>query len=559
MKYLFRIGFIVVFLVIAFLLLLILLKPIFFSQSIIIPYAITEFDICEKYPKVWIFIKKLYLLFFSVANIIIANSIYTFIFKNVSLCKKISNIPPQGLTLFVGTSKGKEITINELGLYQNFLITGTIGSGKTSAAMYPFTKQLIRYKNQVNNEKIGMLILDVKGNFHRKVKEYIELYDREDDLLVIELGGNIKYNPLHKPDLKPHVLANRLKTILTLFSPNNSDSYWLDKAENVLCEAIKLCRLYNNNYVTFYELHKLITDESYFDEKIHMLQDLFKQALFNQNQVYDLLSALNFFQNEFKKLDTRVLSILKSEITRITNTFINELDVFNTFCPKQEELNFLGFEEVLQKGKIVVLNMNIAQYRDLSKIIATYLKLDFQSEVISSLSKNFIKTTAFICDEFHEYTTTTDADFFAQSREARCINIVATQSYTSILNALKDDSASKVIIQNLVNKLWFRTDDIYTIEEIQKQIGKEDKERKSVSFSENSNKVSYNYLLNSLHSNDSAFSESVSTYFQSEFIYDTKFFTQDLPTFSCLAFLSDGYRILEPCQINLIPYFKQNS
>ena len=51
----------------------------------------------------------------------------------------------------------------------------------------------------------------------------------------------------------------KIKTILLLFSENNSESYWLDKAEEVLCECIKLCRLYNNGYVTFVELHKLVT------------------------------------------------------------------------------------------------------------------------------------------------------------------------------------------------------------------------------------------------------------------------------------------------------------
>ena len=97
-----------------------------------------------------------------------------------------------------------------------------------------------------------------------------------DDLYVIELGGDVKYNPLDKPDLKPSVLANRLKTILTLFSPNNSESYWLDKTEEVLTECIKLCRLYNNGYVTFIEIHKLVNSPNYYDEKVKVLRELFK-------------------------------------------------------------------------------------------------------------------------------------------------------------------------------------------------------------------------------------------------------------------------------------------
>ena len=38
------------------------------------------------------------------------------------------------------------------------MITGTIGSGKTSSAMYPFTRQLIEYKSNNKKEKLGLLI-----------------------------------------------------------------------------------------------------------------------------------------------------------------------------------------------------------------------------------------------------------------------------------------------------------------------------------------------------------------------------------------------------------------
>lgn len=63
-----------------------------------------------------------------------------------------------------------------------------------------------------------MLILDVKGNYYKKVLEFASDFNRLDDIIVIELNGNYKYNPLHKPNLKPSVIANRLKTILLLFS-----------------------------------------------------------------------------------------------------------------------------------------------------------------------------------------------------------------------------------------------------------------------------------------------------------------------------------------------------
>lgn len=425
--------------------------------------------------------------------------------------------------------------------------------------MYPFTKQLISFCCNNKNKKLGMLILDVKGNYYQKVLEFAKEFGREDDVIVIELDGQFFYNPLHKPNLKPSILANRLKTILMLFSKNNSESYWLDKAEQVLAEAIKLCRLYNNGYVTFKELHNIIIDTNYYLQKVDLLREKFIQNTFSKSEIYDLLSSLTFFQKEFLNLDSRTQSILKSEITRITNCFISDYSVLKTFNPEKQDLNFLGFEDVLENGKIVVLNMNISEYTNLSKTIAAYLKLDFQTEVMTRLAKhtdNNFRSVCFISDEYSEYCTETDANFFSQSREAKCINIVATQSYTSLLNTLHEHSTLNVIIQNLINKLWFRNDDILTIESAQKQIGKEDKEKISKGISENAKETVFSYFTNSLNSKNSSISETISTYVHSDFIYDTNFFTQSLENFTCLSFLSDGNKILPPNKINLYPYFK---
>jgi len=426
--------------------------------------------------------------------------------------------------------------------------------------MYPFTEQFIKYNSLNKNSKIPILILDVKGNYYKYVKNLLIKYNLKNDLIEIGLNSKIKYNPLHKPNLKPSVLANRLKTILLLFSENNSESFWLDKAEQILTEAIKLCRFYNNGYVTFIELHKLITEIDYYNSKLKILKNLFYENKFNHKQIYELNSALDFFEKEFHSLDSRTSAILKSEITRITNIFVSDYNISQTFCAPLDELNFKGFSSMLNCGKIVILNMNIAEYKNLSKIIAAYLKLDFQSEVLSRLAqnnKNKTRPVAFISDEYHEYITETDADFFAQSREAKCINIVATQSYTSLLKTLNDESILKVVIQNLINKIWFRTDDTYTIEEVQKQIGKEEKEKISKSISENAKETKYSHVTKTFKSTDSNISESISSTYEKDYVFDTKFFTQELETFVALAFLSNGNKIIKPQKLKLIPYFKK--
>ena len=553
------------FFIIFFILNFVILKivyPVLTSNEIIISYGIKTFDICQENPKVWNILKITYIIVLLFSNMIysyhISNNIISKEVKKKKLSKKLKDLQKYDkLNLLIGydPNTNENIYVSESGLYQNFLITGTIGSGKTSSAMYPFTQQLLKYNHTHPENKIGMLILDVKGNYYKQVKEYAKKYNLLDDLIVIELNSNITYNPLDKPNLKASVLANRLKTILNLFSENNSESYWIDKAEQVLTEAIKLCRLYNDNYVDFIEIHKIVTIPDYYKEKIKILKELFVKSKFSVKEIYELNTALEFFKEEYEKLDSRTLAILKSEITRITNTFISDYDVIKTFCPPREKVTFKGFEEMIDKGKIVVLNMNIAEYKNLAKIIAAYLKLDFQTDVMEALAKDKQRTTAFICDEYAEYVTKTDSDFFSLSREAKCINIVSTQSYSSIKNTLKDETAVKVICQNLINKIWFRTDDIFTIEEAQKQIGKEEKVKTSKNISENAKETNYSYILKSLRSKNSSIAESFNMYTQNDYVYETNFFTQELETFTALAFLSDGNRIIKPKKIKMFPYF----
>ena len=61
--------------------------------------------------------------------------------------------------------------------------------GKTSSAMYPFLEQLLKYDKQT----LGMLILDVKGNFFNQVLDYADRYNRNEDIIIISLDNRGNY------------------------------------------------------------------------------------------------------------------------------------------------------------------------------------------------------------------------------------------------------------------------------------------------------------------------------------------------------------------------------
>lgn len=543
------------------------LLPLFTASEVIFPYALHSFNIVDEYPEAWVKLKSI----FHISNIIVFAILNYISFLNFQAKENkkeeiknktkrnkaksgLNNTNIDGLNVLLGFNEDKQaVYINEKALFQNILITGSIGTGKTSSAMYPITRQILEYTKK---GKIGGLILDVKGNYYKEVTELLDNIGRKSDLIVIDLSGNIKYNPLDKKDLNPEILANRLKNILMLFSPETTESFWLDKTESLITEVIKFIRIYNEGYVDFVELSKIINSKEYYEEKLYNVRKRLYKGSLNEKEIYDLSTFVNFYTKEFLELDVRTASIIKSELSRITSIFISNYNINKCFCPKKEEINFFGFEECIEEGKVVVLNMNISEYRNLSKIIATYLKFDFQTAVLKRLGKNNeIKKVFFISDEYQEYVTESDANFYSTAREAKCINIIATQSYTSLQNALRLKESTDVIIQNLINKIWFRIDDNYTIDSAIKQIGKEEKERIGKTLAENSKTSRYNYLTRNFTSIDSGLSESYNKTSQLEDRFDSKFFSQELEVFEALVFLSDGKKILRPEKLKLIPEF----
>ena len=167
----------------------IIFRPLYIASEVNVFFAIHPFNICTSQPELW----KLLKILFIITLVFSQSVICIFIIHNISILfnkkNKNLNITDNSLHLTIGKNKkGEIITISEKGLYQYILITGTIGSGKTSSAMYPFTKQLISYRSFIPEEKLGMLILDVKGNYHTEVYKYCKMFDRLSDYIVIDLS-----------------------------------------------------------------------------------------------------------------------------------------------------------------------------------------------------------------------------------------------------------------------------------------------------------------------------------------------------------------------------------
>jgi len=73
------------------------------------------------------------------------------------------------------------------------MILGAVGSGKTSACMYPYVRQLLRWRAWIRRRD-RRLVLEVKGDFCSQVRGILAAANRESDYLEIGLNAGVCYN-----------------------------------------------------------------------------------------------------------------------------------------------------------------------------------------------------------------------------------------------------------------------------------------------------------------------------------------------------------------------------
>ena len=103
-----------------------------------------------------------------------------------------------------------DMTFSESALFTNIMITGQIGSGKTSSAIYPILDQICQIYNVWDEKtnpdnpykKWGGLVMDVKGDFYEALICLLHWSGRNvlEDLVVITPWANYAYAEMIDPD-----------------------------------------------------------------------------------------------------------------------------------------------------------------------------------------------------------------------------------------------------------------------------------------------------------------------------------------------------------------------
>ena len=136
--------------------------------------------------------------------------------------------------------------------------------------MYPFAEQVLAYRASDKERRIGGLVLEVKGDFCRKVREILSRHRRAEDYIEIGLGSEYRYNPLHN-DLDAYALAYSIASLLNNLFGRGKEPFWQQAYTN-LVKFIILLHKVAYDYVTLFDVYECAISPAVLERKIEEAQ-----------------------------------------------------------------------------------------------------------------------------------------------------------------------------------------------------------------------------------------------------------------------------------------------
>jgi hypothetical protein len=164
------------------------------------------------------------------------------------------------------------LTVPERGLLTGIAVFGAVGSGKTSSCLYPFAEQILSYKALNKDERIGGLVLEVKGDFCRRVKEILERSGRGEDYIELSLDSEYRYNPLHN-DLDAYALAFSIASLLNNLFGRGKEPFWQQAYTNLVKFIILLYKV-AFGYVTLFDVYHCAISPPFLEQRIYEAEEI---------------------------------------------------------------------------------------------------------------------------------------------------------------------------------------------------------------------------------------------------------------------------------------------
>lgn len=300
-------------------------------------------------------------------------------------------------------------------------------------------------------------------------------------------------------------------------------------------------------------------------------------AGWNEDKRQKFEAVKRWFYHDWLRIEPKLRTSIVEGISVFLSLFDDNPAVKRVFCPPKEVYDpvknadgrygkpFPPFGELIESGAVCALNFPVSANPGLSKAIGTLMKQDFQRAVLNRIPRmereprRHWRQVLFLCDEYHAFATVGENDpsgdekFFALSRQAKCIPIVATQSISSLRSTLPGE-AWRTLLQTFRTKIFLALSDDFSAKCASELCGKEEQLKLNYSFSEHGQDAGVSVLTGRATAHKATMGASKGYNVQRDFVFEPKVFSE-LRNAQAIVLAYDGLNPHPPTYCYLKPYY----
>lgn len=386
-------------------------------------------------------------------------------------------------------------------------IFGGIGSGKTSGS-----GRTLAHKYLLHG--FGGLVLTAKPDEKTMWQQYCRECNREQDLVVIEPGGNHFFNFLHyestAKDKEVSLTENIVQVLKTVIraseeksSGKSDDQFWETALDMLIFNVIDLCQLAYGN-VTIQHMYDIVLsapnanikeaasgndtpktkafNKAFLAAQNNVNKEIFdwtknftpeQDAAYSQDEGLfekDLLDTLpnartlrfvdQFFIDNYRNLSEKTRSIIEFIFLGFLFRLLKE-PVYSIFCQKPSTV----IPEDSLEGKIILLNFPVKKYHKVGRDIQIMFKYIWQ-RTMEKRDVSINGRPVFLwADEAQNFLHEHDPEYQATARSSRISTVYISQNlpnYHANMGGQKSEFKVKSFLGTLATKIFHANADIET-------------------------------------------------------------------------------------------------
>jgi hypothetical protein len=356
-------------------------------------------------------------------------------------------------------------------LCENVLVSGGVGSGKTSSVINPMLRDAIQFHADDPDTKCGLFVFDSKTDgTTERVRKWAADCGRARDVIVLEPGSSEGYDPFGGVNLlvESDLVAAKIKAGFDEMGEDNQ--YWHQTSQSGL-EAALTMRLIDTEALelqgTLRFIHDLLVantgprNRTLAWERIDDIEKALVRRGFDLDQhsrnILDM--HVQTLQN-WKNLDPKTKGILNTCVGNMLAPLMSHR--IQDYFPIDGRTP-VCIQSIVDMGKILVLKVNAAENADIAATLGRMIK----SDIYRSLQQRQFSHDAedrlvgLFLDEYPLVATANepfygDVQNLQTLREKRGFVVAATQGYISLVNKI-GAAAWEGLRINLTNVIYLRS------------------------------------------------------------------------------------------------------